>query len=212
MRALVLLLPAPLRRPGRARAAAPTKDKEAVTFNEIERGFYIGADAGVWCFVSTRRLPPSASPRPFSPGQTVRRSRSACDFGERVVRRASSSAAPPTAPAPTTSAPPAAAASGDFSMLIPGAAVRVNLVGFNDSQDVKRTWLYVRGGAGLRVLLPDRARCPTRSTCWSSPARASSTSPGCATSRSAWRRPDRLHGADPDTFGFAVTPNLRYAF
>ena len=39
-------------------------------------------------------------------------------------------------------------ASGDFGMLIPGASVRVNLLGFADSQGTTRTYLYLRGGAG----------------------------------------------------------------
>ncbi|HEY1088055.1 MAG TPA: adventurous gliding motility protein CglE, partial [Archangium sp.] len=42
----------------------------------------------------------------------------------------------------------------DFSAMMPGAAVKIRLVGFDDSQEVKRTWIYVRAGAGVVLFSP----------------------------------------------------------
>ena len=130
--------------------SAPAQDRAAVTFNEIERGFFFGLQGG-WLFMFE---PPAAegTDRPFSPGQMAF-IEVGYEFGERVsiagflmgsANRASS----------TYIGFSNAQASGDFSSLIPGGTVRVNIVGFNDSQEVKRTWLYARGGAGYAMFWP----------------------------------------------------------
>jgi hypothetical protein len=47
-------------------------------------------------------------------------------------------------------------ASGDFSALIPGANVKVSIVGFQDSQEVRRTWIYARVGGGYAFFSPTK--------------------------------------------------------
>src|SRR3954471_22028450 len=126
-----------------APAAAPTKDKAAVTFNEVERGIYVGAAAGPLFILN----PPAPSgPRPFSSGQMAQ-VEIGLDIGDRFSAGVflTGSANKVGAEYVGTSG---GTASGDFGMLIPGASVRVNLLGFADSQGTTRTYLYVRGGAG----------------------------------------------------------------
>lgn len=131
-------------------AVAQTKDKEAVTFDEVERGFYVGAGAGPFFLFN----PPAAAgtERPFSPGQagavelgldlgdllsvgvfvqgtSNRTSNNYVGFSGGVWR-------------------------GDFSALIPGAAVKVNLLGLKDAQDTRRTFIYLRAGAGYVMFAP----------------------------------------------------------
>jgi hypothetical protein len=45
--------------------------------------------------------------------------------------------------------------SGDFAMMAAGLAAKVNIVGFADSQDVKRLWIYARVGGGVNFFFPN---------------------------------------------------------
>lgn len=45
--------------------------------------------------------------------------------------------------------------SGDFSMLAAGLAAKVNIIGFADSQDVKRLWVYARAAGGVNFYFPN---------------------------------------------------------
>jgi len=141
MRALPLLMLVPCV----ALAQGKTlKDKEEIKFNEIERGFTVGGGAGFWVFFNA-----PCTTRPVSLGQTVRIDIGG-DFGERVVAGVMLQAATNKAGSDylgTTGV----SASGDFSELMPGVGVKVNIVGFEDNQDVKRTWIYWRV-AGAAVL------------------------------------------------------------
>src|SRR5579871_5084804 len=131
-----------------AQAAAPTKDKEAVEYNEIERGVNVGVGGGPYMLFSA----PKGGP--FSFGQLAR-VEAGYDFGERVsvelflmgtANRATSS----YLGAATTANP----AAGDFAALIPGLSARVNIVGLADAQEVKRLWVYAKAGAGYAIFQP----------------------------------------------------------
>lgn len=141
---------------GSSVAFAQTKDKEAVTFDEVERGFYVGASAGPFFLFN----PPAAegTPRDFSSGQTGA-VEVGLDFGELfsvgvfVQGTASRTDNDYVGFSGGTW-------SGDFSALIPGAVARVNLFGFADAQQTRRTFIYLRAGVGYalfapRQLLPD---------------------------------------------------------
>lgn len=185
-----------------------TKDKDAVTFDEIERGFYMGLTAGPWFLVN----PPAntGGVSPFSPGQMVQ-VEIGMDLGERLSLAAFVTGTANRAGSDYVGKSiPTRPASGDFSSLMPGALVRVNALGFNDSQDVARTWIYVRGGVGYALffpkdLLPD-------------PAIGIFAGPGVEYYTSLRHFSVGLEVtaslllSNPMSFGFAITPNLRYAF
>jgi hypothetical protein len=101
------------------------------------------------------------------------------------------------------------AASGDFSMLVPGALARFNLVGFADAQDVQRTWIYLRGGAGYAIFSPKLLLPDPDILVFAGPGveyytRLRHFSVGVEVTGSFL--------VQSQSFGFAVTPNLRYAF
>jgi hypothetical protein len=138
-----------------AAASTPSRDKQAVTFDEVERGFFFGVQGGV----SALMHPPGAPDQPVSWGQMalIEVGYELFDrvaialFVMGVTNRASST---------YTGFPQSNVSSGDFSTFVPGATARINVVGFADSQDVQRTFLYVRGGAGFanfwpKALLPN---------------------------------------------------------
>jgi hypothetical protein len=147
MRALTLLMLVPCV----ALAQGKTlKDKEEIKFNEIERGFTVGGGAGFWVLFNAPAV--GNATRPISIGQTVRVDIGG-DFGERVVAGVMLQAATNKADAAylgTTGV----SASGDFSELMPGVGVKVNIVGFDDNQDVKRTWIYARAAAAAALYFP----------------------------------------------------------
>jgi opacity protein-like surface antigen len=136
--------------------AAPTKDKEAVTYNEIERGVNLGVEGGPFFLI---QAPKSG---PFSTGEAGR-VEAGFDFGERVsvelfvmgtTNHADSSYQGCSKNPSPCSTPSTSPATGDYSSLIPGASARVNIVGIADAQDNKRLWLYAKGGAGYVLFQP----------------------------------------------------------
>jgi hypothetical protein len=134
----------------------PTKDKEAVVFDEVERGFFFGVGYGA----NYLRPPaPTGTPAlPFSSGQ-MGMVEIGYELAERVALSAYFMGSVNRAGSDYTGFSNGTA-SGDFSVLVPGAALRLNALGFSDSQGVQRTWLYLRGGGGYamfspRTLLPD---------------------------------------------------------
>lgn len=143
--AVVSLLPAVVL------AQKPVEDKKAITFNEIERGLFFEGRGGFWATIN----PPAAagSKSYFSPGQMAQID-IGFDIGERISPSLFLMAASNIMKSDYTGLGTAGTASGDYSALVPGAQVKVRLVGFNDSQDVKRLWLYVHGGAGVVFYSP----------------------------------------------------------
>ncbi len=181
MRALLLTLLLPAAAFAQATAV---KDKEEIKFNEIERGFTVGAAGGFWMFVNSPGPAPTSSypnPRPLTMGQTARIDLG-FDIGERVVAGIMLQAANNRAGSDYLGTT-LLSASGDFSELMPGAAVKVNIIGFEDNQNVKRThWVTTRASPGLRASIsPARSSTNSTSICraaWgSSTSRSSATSP-----------------------------------
>ena len=182
------------------------KDKEAVTFNEVERGFYMGLTAGLWDIVNA---PANTGPSPFSQGQMAQ-VEVGLDIGERLsvglfVMGANNRAGSDY----LGKAKVPGSASGDFSSITPGAVVRVAALGIPDSQDVKRTWLYLRAGAGFMIFSP--------STLLPDPDILIFGGPGVEyyTRLRHFSIGIEVTGAfllTSASVGFTITPNLRYAF
>jgi len=188
-----------------APAAAPTKDKEAVTYQEVERGLYLGASAGPLFLLNP---PATSGPRPFSAGQMAA-VELGLDIGDRLSVGAVFSGTASKVGADCFAAS-GGTASGDFGMLIPGVTARLNVVGFADSQGVTRTYLYVRAGGGYVFYNPPElfpsvhdvlafggvgVEYYTRLRHFSVGLEATGT-----------------FLVPSGTLGFAVTPSLRYAF
>ncbi len=185
--------------------SAPAKDKEAVVFDEIERGFFLGVTGGAHFVLNPPAVEGGA--RPFSPGQTAT-VEVGYELGERLALSAFLMGTVNRAGAEYVGHS-GGTASGDFSALIPGASARVNAVGFNDAQGVERTWLYLRGGAGLvmfspKTLLPDPDVLVFAGPGVEYFTRLRHFSIGLEATGS--------YLVTSGTIGFAVTPNLRYAF
>jgi hypothetical protein len=169
------------------REAAPTKDKAQETFDEVERGLFVGVQLGPFFMLN-----PPASPGPgqttavrnLSPGQMAQLELG-FDFGDLFSVSAFLTGSANRA-GKDYIGESGGLYSGDFWTLVPGAAVRFNIIGFDDSQQTRRLFLYARAGAGYalfspRQLLPD-PDIP--------PGPAWSTTRACATSRLEWRSPD----------------------
>lgn len=179
-------------------------DRPAETFNEIERGLYFSVLGGPSFIVNP---PASEGPRPFSPGQMAQ-VEVGVDIGERLslglfVMGASNRAGSDYV------GNSGGAASGDFSMLVPGAVVRAHLKGFADAQEINRTWIYVRAGAGYALFRPKQLLPDPDILVFAGPGleyytRLRHFSVGIEVTGSFLVK--------SQSFGFAVTPNLRYAF
>ena len=126
------------------------KDKEAVSFNEIERGFYVGVGGGGWLLINPPA--PAGGKSYFSPGLSIEVEIGG-DLGSRVSIAAFFIAAFSKMGADYTGYS-GGAASGDFNSFMPGITARVNIVGFDDAQDVRRWWLFVRAGGAVTLYAP----------------------------------------------------------
>lgn len=141
-----------------AQGTAPNlgADAEAARYPEIERGFFFGVAGGASLLLEAPG--PENGVRPFSSGMTAR-VEMGYDFGEHLALSIFVQGAAQSASAEYIGFSNGLA-SGDFGYLMPGASLRASIVGFGDSQDVKRTWIYARGQAGYtlwrpKALLPD---------------------------------------------------------
>lgn len=184
---------------------APTKDKEAVVYNEIERGAFFGVQGGTLSFLNAPAA--AGTPRPFSLGQMAF-VEAGYELGDQLAlgvflmgsqNRASS----------TYVGYSNGLASGDFSALIPGVTARFNAVGFEDGQGVKRTWLYLRGGAGYAMFSPKTLLPNGDVYAFAGPGieyftRLRHFSIGLEATGS--------YLVSTGTIGFSVSPNLRFAF
>ena len=203
--------------PGRSLAqttsvsAAPLLEKEAPV-DEVERGFYLGADVGV-SFLGG--LPAQAgTPSPSSWGMMLRLE-AGYDIGRYVTVSIFGAFAAYGAGSEYIGFSEGAA-SGAFSQLIPGLAVRFNALGFADSQGVQRTWLYVKAGAGWAFFQPQALFTPTPAT---SSYSAFYAFGGVGVQYYTHLRHFSI-GLEVDAsflgksndWGFQITPNIRYAF
>jgi len=199
LRALLVALAAPLAALGQAPG-----DKPAETFREVERGIFLGASAGPFFLFN----PPATDPaqRKFSAGQG-----GALEVGIDLGDFASVSAfAMVTANRADKSytGTSGGAYSGDFASLVPGAAVRVNLLGLSDSNQTRRTFFYLRGGAGYAFFSPGKLLNPDL-LLFAGPGieyytRLRHFSVGVEVTGTVL--------VASLAFGVAVTPSLRYAF
>ncbi len=145
----------------------PLEDRKAITYNEIERGFFFGVSAGFWGTIN----PPAGamSAQYFSPGQAAL-VEIGFDIGERVspalfflatsnrmgsdytgtVRTCGAGGSRDC----TTGETPQAVRSGDFGSVAPGVGARIRIAGFKDAQEVTRTWFYARVGGAFVIYQP----------------------------------------------------------
>jgi hypothetical protein len=192
-------------------SAAPLLEKEAPV-DEVERGFYLGADVGVSYLGS---LPAQAgTPSPSSWGMVLRLE-AGYDIGRYVTVSAFGAFAAYSAGSEYIGYSQGLA-SGAFTQLIPGVAVRFNALGFADGQGVQRTWLYVKVGAGWAFFQPQALFTLT-------PATSSYSSfygfGGVGVQYYTHLRHfsiglevDATYLGKSKDWGFQVTPNIRYAF
>jgi hypothetical protein len=192
--------------PFAAQAQAPApKEREAAQFNEVERGFHFGLTAGPFFLMN----PPTTAgrPSPFSTGQELRLELG-MDFGPYVSFAIFGMLTANRAPAQYIGLSEGAA-SGDFASVTPGGVLRISFLGIRDGQDVKRVWIYLRAGAGYTFFYP-RPLLPNNDVLiFAGPGveyftRLRHFSIGLEVTGTFLA----LSG----TFGFAVTPTLRYAF
>lgn len=139
--------------PGSARAAEGTpalEDKKGTAINEIERGFYFEARGGFWGTIN----PPASggSKQYFASGQAIELDMG-FDIGERVSPSLFFLASASRMGSDYTGLS-GGQASGDYGAYIPGVGVKVRIVGLDDSQDVKRTWIYARVAGGVVLYNP----------------------------------------------------------
>jgi hypothetical protein len=143
----------------------PLEDRKAITYNEIERGFFFGVSAGFWGTVN----PPGSTGGRFSPGQAAL-VEIGFDVGERVspalffLATANRNGSDYTGTVRTCGAGgsrecmagelPQAVRSGDYSSVAPGVGARIRIAGFKDSQEVTRTWFYARVGGAFVLYQP----------------------------------------------------------
>jgi hypothetical protein len=185
-------------------SAAPVKDRPAVTFDEIERGVYFAVLGGPSFVVNP---PASEGPRPFSSGQMAQ-VELGVDLGQRLSLGLFVMGAVNRAGADYVGNSQGAA-SGDFSMVVPGAVLRAHLVGFADNQEVKRTWIYARAGAGYAMFTPKKLLPDSDILVFAGPGveyytRLRHFSVGLEVTGN--------YLVSAGSFGFAVAPNIRYAF
>jgi len=184
-------------------AAAPLRERESRPLAEVERGFYFRGSGGAFFLTS---LPATRGPTPFSGGQMMQVELGG-DLGQHlalgifVMGTANRAGSDYIGKSDGT-------ASGDFSAIIPGASARLSLVGIADANDVRRTWFYVRGGVGYAKFYP-KALLSADAFAFAGPGieyytRFRHFSVGLEVTGS--------YLVNSKTFGFALAPNLRYAF
>ncbi len=197
-----------------AQAKKPPADRAEVQINEVEHGFYFGASAGFYAILNPPAGPGSA--QYVVPGQSVM-AEMGMDFGERIsvalfalgseVRAGSDYTGKSQICDAAGNCHPTA--SGDLSAFAPGLLVRANLLGFNDNQDVARTWIYVRAGAGYVFYQPHALVPGNDLMIFAGPGLEYHTK---LRHFSIGLEADFIFMALTGSMGFQVVPTLRYAF
>ena len=185
-------------------AAAEVKDRDVVPVDEIVKGFYLSASAGPTLLFHP---PASSGPSPTSLGQIVK-----IGFGYDFAERMSLGlfvAVTSNRAGTDYIGKSGGTASGDFASLLPGAELKVNLVGFQDAIQVKRSWFYVKAGVGYlflypQALLPDRDIDALGGLGFEYFTHLRHFSIGLEALGMYWIR--------QKTYGVALMPTLRYAF
>lgn len=130
-----------------AAPSAPVEDRPAVKLIEVERGFFLGVEAG-----GLFLFEPKGTNGGFSPGRSYGVTMGA-DLGERLSIAAMVLGTHSDAPS-AFSGGGGANLRGDFSSLIVGAMLKVDFWGHPDANAIKRLFLYARGGGGYAFLSP----------------------------------------------------------
>ena len=197
--------------PLRAQASAPILASTEPPADEVARGVFFGLDIGA-AFL-TAAPAPSGQNRPFTSGATLR-----LEVGYDIGRFVSLSiffAGNNYSANADYVGNSGGTASGDFSSIATGLAVRWNFLGFADSQDVKRTWLYLKAGGGLALLKPNARFATDPTNSYGSTLVFGGPGLQYYTRLRHFSVGVEVVGSyllKPKTFGFAITPNLRYAF
>ncbi len=188
-------------------AQSPPAVKRTATtpWRDIERGFYLRGAAGSFFLANPPTTP--GNPSPFSFGQftqielgyDLNEYFAAGLFLMATANRESSSYIGKSG----------GTALGDFFALVPGATVRLSFVGFADENDVKRTWLYLRGGAGYAKFYPTALLPDPDVLLFAGPGIEYFTH---LRHFSIGLEVTGTYLAKGKTYGFTIAPNLRYAF
>jgi hypothetical protein len=217
-RAAGLLILLPTLALAQSAASRGTAEKAVVPPSEIEHGFHIGLSGGGQLIFNPPAGPDSA--KYLVGGQQVQL-HLGFDLGERVSlglfaysgsARAGSDYTGTGRVVRTDQAGNtinAPVASGDFTTFSAGATGKVNIVGFADAQDVKRTWIYVRVGAGFTLYYP-RALIPGFDVMiFAGPGVEYFTK---LRHFSIGLEVTPIFQVITQAFGLAITPNLRFTF
>lgn len=192
-------------------AVAFAQSRPAVTravptpLQEVERGFYLRGAGGPFFLANPPTTP--GKPSPFSSGQFAQ-FEAGYDFNEYfsaglfLMASANHESSSYIGKSGGT-------ALGDFFTLIPGASVRASFVGFADDNNVKRTWLYLRGGAGYAKFYPAALLPDSDVLLFLGPGIEYFTH---LRHFSIGLEVTGTYLAKGKTYGFAIAPNLRYAF
>ncbi|HTS83425.1 MAG TPA: adventurous gliding motility protein CglE [Myxococcaceae bacterium] len=197
--------------PLRAQTAAPILASTEPPVDEIERGVFFGVDIGP-AFL-TGAPAPSGGNSPFSSGATLRLE-VGYDIGRFVSLSVFFAGTSYSANADYVGYS-GGNASGDFSDIAAGLAVRWNFLGFADSQGVQRTWLYLKGAAGFALLKPNALFSSDPTNSYGSILVFGGPGLQYYTRLRHFSVGVEIVGSyllKPKSFGFAITPNLRYAF
>ena len=200
--ALVLL---PLTGLAQGSAASTTEKVPPAPIDEVERGFYLGVNAGAFYLLNAPGA--AGTPRPASLGQQAQ-VELGYDLGDRLSIGLFLTGTANKAGSDYLGYSNGAA-SGDFSALVPGAVARFHALGFKDGQGVERTWVYLRAGAGYAMFFPRQLLPDADILVFGGPGveyytRLRHFSVGI-----------ELTGTflvNSGAMGVSVTPNLRYAF
>ena len=197
--------------PLRAQAAAPILASTEPPVDEVARGVFFGVDIGP-AFM-TAAPAPSGGNRPFTAGATLRLE-VGYDIG-RVVSLSIFFAGNTYSANADYVGNSGGTASGDFSSIATGLAAQWNFLGFADSQGVRRTWLYLKGGAGFALLKPNALFATDPTDSYGSILVFAGPGLQYYTRLRHFSVGVEIVGSyllKPKSFGFAITPNLRYAF
>jgi len=197
--------------PIRAQAAAPVLAATEAPPDEIPRGFFLGLNIGAAFLTSAPA--PSGQNSPFTSGMTLRLE-AGLDLSRVLSLSIFFAGNAYSANADYVGAS-GGTASGDFSSIATGLAVQWNALGFADAQGVQRTWLYLKAGAGFALLKPNALFSPDPTNSYGTILVFGGPGVQYYTRLRHFSVGVEIVGSyllKPKSFGFAITPNLRYAF
>ncbi|MCL2011831.1 MAG: adventurous gliding motility protein CglE [Cystobacterineae bacterium] len=189
-----------------AQETGSVHETERVPLKEVERGVYLQLQGGAWYLLEAPTPKGVKGPKSFGHSLQIE---FGYDLGERLSLGVILLGTFNPASSSYRGQSEEGNASGGFSSLTPGLSLKVGLVGFGDSQSVQRTWFYARAAIGAsfffpKVLLPKIDYLANVGIGVEYYTRLRHFSVGLEASGIGLLR--------AGTFGFAITPSLRYAF